>query len=178
MNTAIIFATPVLLVGFGLLIKWLRSLSWREDIGFAWPRPGEAILWAIGFLVLALAAELVGGLAGGEDSGGSWRGKYDSADLAIRIVAVALIYPVAEEFFYRGALLGAVNRRFGPALAVAASSLIFALSHAQYDWRGMAFVLVDGLFFAFCRLRTGSLFLVMLFHIAGNSYAVWERIYG
>ena len=178
MDIAIIFATPVLLLSFGLLLTRLRRLSPVEDLGFRLPAPQAALLWLFGFLLLALAQEWISRAAGMESSAGSWKGKYDAFDLAIRIVAVALVYPVAEEFFFRGALLGTFRQRFGTAGAVIGSSAIFALVHVQYDWRGMTFIAADALFFALCRVRAGSLYLVMLMHVLGNSYAVWERTLG
>jgi hypothetical protein len=122
-----------------------------------------------------LALELV--LGDGEHVGG-WRGKYDALNLAIRILAVGLIYPVAEEFFFRGALLGLVRRRFGDIVGIAVPAILFALVHIQYDWRGMAFILLDGLIFGIARVRTGCLYVAMLLHVIGNGYAVWERVLG
>ncbi len=178
MDIAIIFLMPVLMVGFGLMIVWLRGLSWAEDVGMRLPEPRAGILWLLAFLILAIAMELVGNFYSLDDPGGSWRGKYDAANLAIRLLAIPLVYPIAEEFFFRGAFLGLLRRKFGDLVAVLGSSMLFAAAHLQYDWRGMLFVLADGLFFAICRVRTGSLLLVMLMHVWGNSYAAWERLYG
>lgn len=178
MDIAIIFVTPVVLILFGLLLIRLRRLSLVEDVGFRLPAPGNALLWLLGFLLLALAQEIISRAAGMESSAGSWKGKYDALNLAIRVVAVALVYPAAEEFFFRGALLGAFKQRFGAAVAVIGSTAIFALVHIQYDWRGMLFVATDALLFALCRVRTGSLYLVIAMHVLGNSYAVWERAAG
>ena len=172
----IIFLMPVLLVGGGLAIARFRRLSPIEDLGFRLPTARDALLWGIGFLALAVTVELLS-YAVGEDPGGSWRGKYGPMDLAVRLIAIPLVYPIAEEFFFRGALLGALRKRFGDSVAILGSSAVFALAHMQYDWRGMAMVLADALFFAVCRVRTGSLYLVMAFHIAGNSFAAWQRLY-
>ena len=178
MDIAVIFLMPVLLVGFGLLIVKLRRLSWAGDVGIRLPEPRTGLLWLFAFLVLAIGAELVSKWFALEDPGGSWRGKYDAANLAIRLLAIPLVYPLAEEFFFRGAFLGLLRRKFGDLVAILGSSALFAVAHMQYDWRGMLFVLVDALFFAICRVRTGSLLLVMLMHVLGNSYAAWERLYG
>ena len=123
-----------------------------------------------------LAAAIFPGAA--DDPGGVWRGKYDTANLLIRIAAIGLIYPVAEEYFFRGAILGMISKKFNDAAGIIVSALLFGLVHIQYDWRGMALIVVDALFFAICRTRTGSLYLTMLLHILGNSYAIWERLYG
>lgn len=178
MDFAIIFAMPLLLVGFGTFIIWLRRLDLAGDVGLRAPSLLPAVAWLIGFVLLAVAAEFASHSLGLSDPGGSWRGKYDGGALALRIIAVALVYPIAEEYFFRGALLGLVRRKFGDIPGILASSLLFAAAHLQYDWRGMAFILADALFFAICRVRTGSLPLVMLFHVLGNSFAVWQRLYG
>ena len=175
MNIAIIFLTPVMLALFGLAMVKFRKLDWREDVGFKPPALRDAAIWAIGFLILVLALEL---LVGDGEKMGAWRGKYDSANLAVRIVAVGLIYPVAEEFFFRGALLGMVRRRFGDLAGIVLPALLFGLIHIQYDWRGMAFVMLDGLIFGIARVRTGSVYVAMLLHVIGNGYAVWERVLG
>lgn len=178
MDVAIIFATPLVLAVLGAVIARLRRLSWRDDLGFRPPSAKSALLWLGAFLVLGVAAEFASRAMGVDDPGGEWRGKYDAVQLAIRIAAIGLVYPVAEEFFFRGALLGMIRRRFGDLAGILGSAAVFALAHVQYDWRSMALIFVDALFFAVCRLRGGSLYLVMFLHILGNSYAIWQRLYG
>lgn len=172
MDYLTIALTPMLLTVVGLLIVRFRKLSWRDDVGFKPPGLRALLVWCAIFLTLAAIGELVTD----NGAGGSWRGKYSAADLAVRVAAVALIYPVAEEFFFRGVFLGVVRRRFGDFAAVLLPALIFGLIHIQYDWQGMAFVALDGLIFGIARIRTGSVYVPMLLHILGNSYAVWERL--
>jgi membrane protease YdiL (CAAX protease family) len=165
-------ATPLLLVAVGLLIIRFRRLSWRDDVGLATPRAIDVILWVAIFLAVAAVAEM---FAQG-DPAGSWRGRYSESELVIRLLAVALVYPIVEEFFFRGVFLGVVRRRFGAVAAVVLPGIMFALIHVQYDWRGMAFVAIDGLIFGIARVRTGSVYVSMLLHVIGNSWAVWERL--
>ncbi|HYJ28976.1 MAG TPA: CPBP family intramembrane glutamic endopeptidase [Allosphingosinicella sp.] len=172
MDYLTIALTPALLAAAGLVIVRFRRLSWRDDVGFKAPRLVDLVFWCAIFVLIASLGELVseGGAAG------SWRGRYSAADLAVRIVAVALVYPIAEEFFFRGVFLGVVRRRLGNVAGVVLPAIMFGLIHVQYDWRGMAFVALDGLIFGVCRVRTGSVYVPMLLHILGNSYAVWERL--
>ncbi|MBX3564921.1 MAG: CPBP family intramembrane metalloprotease [Sphingomonas sp.] len=178
MDIAIIFVTPLVLIGLALLLVKLRRLSWQGDVGLQLPAPSTAFFWILAFGVVAVASELTRRWLGVESAGGSWHGKYDTANLLIRIAAIGLVYPIAEEFFFRGAFLGMLRQRFGAVAAVLGSAALFALIHIQYDWRGMLLILVDALFFAICRTRTGSVYLTMLLHILGNSYAIWERLAG
>ncbi len=176
MDILIIFVTPVALVLFGFVIIRFRRLDWRGDVGFQLPSAPQAVIWLLAFLALAVASEMAGGALGVESNAGSWHGKYDALNLAIRIAAIGLIYPLAEEFFFRGALLGMASRKLGAAGGVLISALAFAAVHLQYDWRSMALIFVDALFYAICRTRTGSIYLVMAMHMLGNGYAIWERL--
>jgi membrane protease YdiL (CAAX protease family) len=171
MNYLLIFATPVFLGLIGLGIAKWRKLSWREDVGFQWPDLRVALLWLAAFVALAVAQQLISGSA---DSAGSWVGKYGPAALAIRIAAVALIYPLAEEFFFRGVFIGVLQKRIGKWLAVLVSAAVFAAIHVQYDWP--VWVFADGLLFGLARVHSRSVYLPMLLHVIGNSYAVWERL--
>jgi hypothetical protein len=172
MDYLMIALTPVLLPVVGLLIVRFRKLAWRDDVGFKAPRLADLLFWCAIFAIFAALAEL----ATESGASGSWRGKYSAADLAVRVAAVALLYPVAEEFFFRGVFLGVVRRRFGDVAAVVLPALVFGLIHIQYDWQGMLFVALDGLIFGIARVRTGSVYVPMLLHVLGNSYAVWERL--
>ena len=172
MEYLLILATPLLLTAAGLAIVRFRRLSWVEDIGFRSPAASAVLLWLLAFLVVAGLQEW---LSTGPGAAGSWQGRYGPADLAIRILAVALVYPLAEEFFFRGVLLGVVRRRFGAVAAVVASALVFGLIHVQYDWP--VWVVIDGLLFGAARVGSGSIYVPMLLHCLGNAYAVWERLH-
>ena len=176
MDFALILLTPVALIGFGLLMARRARLDWQRDVGWRKPAMPAALGWILAFVLLAIALEYIAAATGGEDMGGAWIGKYDGSALALRIVAVGLLYPLAEEFFFRGTLFGLTRRKFGTLAAVAFTSLFFAVLHLQYEWTGMAFVLVDALFYAAARIRTGSVFVPMACHLLGNGYAVFERL--
>ena len=178
MGTAIIFFNPLLFATIGFAVIRFRKLSLADDVGFRPFAAKDLLIWGGAFLVLAVAQEVISNAAGLESSAGSWRGKYGEADLAVRILAVGLLYPIAEEFLFRGVILGAFSRKFGPAAAVILSAIAFAVVHVQYDLIGMGFILADGLLFGAARVLGRSVYLPMIFHVLGNSYAVWERIYG
>ena len=164
--------TPAVLLAAGLLIVRFRKLSWRDDVGFRTPRLVDVVLWCAIFMLADVAAEA---FATGDPTG-SWRGKYSGMDLAIRLVAVPLVYPIVEEFFFRGVFLGVVRRRAGKLAGVAAPALVFGLIHIQYDWRGMAFVMLSGTLYGVARVHSRSVYVPMLLHMLNNSLAVWERL--
>ena len=178
MSIAVIFLNPLLFVAIGFAVIWFRKLSLAEEVGFQRFALKDLLIWGAAFLVLAIAQEVIGAVAELDSPRGEWRSKYDATNLAVRVVAVGLLYPIAEEFLFRGVILGPFRRKVGPAAAVVLSAIAFAAVHIQYDLIGMGFVLADGLLFGAARVLGRSVYLPMIFHVCGNSYAVWERIYG
>ncbi len=104
----------------------------------------------IGFIALAGALEVVYRHAGlGATT--SWAGKYSASALAIRIVGILVLAPLGEA--------------------------LFAGSHIQYSWIGMALVFIDGLYFGLARAWSGSTLLTIALHCAGNGIAVYQRLH-
>jgi membrane protease YdiL (CAAX protease family) len=78
--------------------------------------------------------------------------------------------PVVEELFYRGLLLRSMERRWGTAVAVVGSSVVFALVHFQpYDLLPLA---LAGLLFGTLRARSGRLGPGIWAHVAFNLTAI------
>jgi membrane protease YdiL (CAAX protease family) len=91
-------------------------------------------------------------------------------DVFVLVLFVVLAAPVVEELFYRGLVLGSLERRFGTGTAVLGSSAIFALVHFQpYD---LLPLFVAGLVFAGLRARFGRLGPPIWAHIGFNLIAV------
>lgn len=94
--------------------------------------------------------------------------------IAVQLVVVAL----PEELFFRGLLLGLLERRFPPklrlwgggiGLALVLSSLAFALIHLPKDGDPRALAtFVPGLLFGWMRSATGSIYASTLTHAASN----------
>ena len=169
--------TPVALIAFSALGAKRMKLRAGPDLGLKAPAPGPALAWLAAFAVLCVATEYLSDLLGIPSEAGAWRDKYDGAQLLVRIAFVGFFYPVAEEVFFRGFVFGRVQLTRGPYAAIAVSALFFAIVHLQYDWRSMLLIAIDGCFYGLCRWRTGSVFVTMLLHIAGNSYAIWQRLH-
>jgi membrane protease YdiL (CAAX protease family) len=166
-----IAAIPIFLTLAGVAIVRFRRLSWAGDVGFTLPSVAATVAWSGAFLALMIVQELS---ATGESPRGTWLENYDATQIAVRILAVGLLYPIVEEFFFRGVFLGVARRRIGTAAAVVVTSVIFGVIHTQYSFPIWA--IADALLFALCRVSSGSIYLPMLFHVVGNSYAVWERL--
>ena len=70
------------------------------------------------------------------------------------VLLVALVAPVAEELFYRGALTGLARRRWPPGVAIAVVAAIFAASHLNTSQLLPLFVVGCG-FGALAQWRNG-----------------------
>ncbi len=84
-----IAAIPLFLTAAGLAIVRFRKLSWDDDVGFRSPSSAAlALLWVALFVIWAAAQEY---LAYGSSARGSWAGRYDATQLAVRIAPVGQV---------------------------------------------------------------------------------------
>jgi len=165
-------AFPLVAIILVLLIAKYRRLSWRENLGLILPRPSQAALW----LALYLGWMLL------TDSIMNWRGPWDFSVWArspmiinvLRVLAVGILGPIAEELIFRGLLYDRFSRtRLGPVVTIVILAAIWAVIHMAYTPGVIAVIFVGGLLLGFARRQTGSVILPMLMHIAWNLYAVW-----
>ncbi|MEZ4863969.1 MAG: type II CAAX endopeptidase family protein [Caldilineaceae bacterium] len=94
------------------------------------------------------------------------QGALTPRDLALLLVLVAVMAPIAEELFFRGMLYPVLRQRLGVTLAIMTSALIFALIH-------FIPILLPALFFvgvilAWVRERSGSLIPCIALHAMQN----------
>ena len=89
--------------------------------------------------------------------------KHVLANLLVFLTAV-FIAPVVEEFFFRGILLTRWAVKWGVLRSIFASSLVFAILHLD-PIGAFCFGCVMAVFY----IRTKSLFIPMVIHIANNS---------
>jgi membrane protease YdiL (CAAX protease family) len=90
-------------------------------------------------------------------------------------LALSLLAAVAEEALFRGALYGLVER-WGPALAVGVSAVLFAMVHVpSYGLSAVPVDLGAGLLFGWQRWATGRWTVPAATHAAANLLAVILR---
>lgn len=171
-----IVITPAALLIGALVGSYRMRLHPRIDLGLQLPSIRHTLIFSAVFIALMALHESLYHLLGLEQQS-NWR-KYDPTALAVRVIFAAFIYPIAEEFFFRGFLLGFITRKAGARVAIVATAVFFTALHGLGGpWIGGLQILADGLFFAYARLRSGSLLLPIAFHIVGNSIAVLQRLY-
>ena len=88
----------------------------------------------------------------------------------LTVLLVVLVGPAAEEVFFRGFCFAGLVGRWGFWGAAVGSSALFGLAHLDPALMGPAFV--SGFVFAWAYWRTGSLWPVVLAHVARNGVAL------
>ncbi|HJQ56569.1 MAG TPA: type II CAAX endopeptidase family protein [Vineibacter sp.] len=89
----------------------------------------------------------------------------------VATIAIGLLGPFAEELLFRGLIYGYVDGRFGARAAWIASSILFALAHAEPAH--VALVVPLGLVLGWIRWQSASLWPCIAAHIANNTLVVW-----
>lgn len=90
-------------------------------------------------------------------------------EFILYIISTAIVPAFAEEFAFRGILMGTL-RKYGDVFAIIASSVIFGAMHGNTTQALFAFIL--GLIFAFIDCKTNSIIPSIIVHFINNFYAV------
>ena len=83
------------------------------------------------------------------------------------LFTIGVVAPIVEELLFRGVILDGLQIRYNLKIAVIVSSLLFGVTHLLPHAVVNAFLL--GFFFAWIKLKTGSLRLCILAHALYNS---------
>ena len=103
------------------------------------------------------------------------------------VFAMVIVAPLYEELVFRGILWTAIAEQFvdssyssystkyrGAIVASIVTSLIFAVIHVQYGIYEISTIVVLALVFCYARVKSGSLLLPILLHIANNGAAMCQ----
>jgi len=168
-------------VGVPVWAAWLKGRGVVEDFGLrirSWDLWGLPAGIAAQLVLVPLVSFPVLWLSG-TDTDELSRPARELADKAqagstVGVVLFALVVivgaPIAEELFFRGLLLRAVEKRWGTAIGLIGSSVIFGITHFQ----ALQFpaLTAAGLVFGGLAVRTGRLGPAILAHMAFNAVTV------
>jgi membrane protease YdiL (CAAX protease family) len=170
-------AMPAAIVVLVLVVSRVRGLSWRENLGFRAPRAAAAVLW-IGVSLAWMAASEVVLRAFALDQAKPWP-DYPATIVALRILAIGFLGPLAEETMMRGLLLDRLRRtRLGPAGAIVITAVGWSALHFNYGPGTLVLLCLDGLLLGYVRYRTGSLWLPIAMHVLGNLVSIAQSLAG
>lgn len=103
--------------------------------------------------------------------------KANSPGLVVLLfLMVAVGAPIAEEIFFRGLLLRALEKRFGTVVAVVGSSVVFGATHFQA--LQLPALAAAGVVFALLTVRTERLGPAIVAHMAFNAATVASIVWG
>ena len=139
--------------------------------GFARPRVVPALALLAGYLGWMLLSDALL----------HWRGPWDFrpwieapiAASALRILAVCVLGPTAEELLFRGLLFRWLGDRLPIYATIAITAVGWALLHWSYSWAVIGVIVVDGLLLGLARWRSGSILPPIVMHALYNLYAIW-----
>lgn len=170
----LVVALPTLLAaGVAILITKLRGNGPRVDLKLQWSRrsAGLGLLFGLGGLLFTLPAAVLWVSIVGEDANsaaGEVFGGARSTWLWAIVVFVVIVFvaPICEEILYRGLLWGAVDRRWGRWVALAVTTVVFAIAHLE--WSRIPLLLVVALPIGLARLYVGDLTASIVAHQVTN----------
>lgn len=177
-NLALMFiAYQGLLLFLPVAVVGVSRVSVRRGLGLALPPLADSvwlILSSIVFVLLYfhLIAVLAGVFPGLRDlaiSESAWMHHALSGMPLPLLLAGAMLVAIAEEVFFRGFLLRALLRRFGPMITIIASAACFALVHLSLA-KALP-TLVAGLWLGYVVVRTGSIWVAVAAHFLLNATA-------
>ena len=131
-------------------------------------------LFLLGLVALVLVNAAVGLLMGGFENpqvdaltGGA---ALAPAELILLLILVAGVVPFAEELFFRGMVYPLMRSRLAAVPAIALNAAAFAVVHVVPQLLPGLFVV--GLFLAYLRERSGSIWPSVLYHALQNGIAL------
>ena len=173
-----VYLVRTLIVGMWLLVPtvmWLRSLR-NADLRKEW-LPFDTLLRdvIVGLLVAMLFAVMNGiGIkllferplgAAGTNAFRLMRASRSPRDIALLLLGIAVIAPVAEEVFFRGMLYPALRRHLHWSLATLLNACLFAIPHGRsMMFQTFLLALVACIMMEF----TGTLLIPVLLHVGTN----------
>jgi len=155
-RTAIV---DVPLIAGTLLLARLLLRARPADLGLhrpAWADLRYGLLFGTGLFFASIAIGLVQAAAVGKEPQSiaqALLGHRGLSALALDLLAVAVLTPIAEELLFRGVLFGGLRQRLPFLGAAVIATLLFTVVHEPQAWPGV-FVLGFGLALAYERTRT------------------------
>jgi membrane protease YdiL (CAAX protease family) len=172
-------------VAAALYLASLRGFPGTAAFGFrrvgVWLGVRTVVIAAVSYYILTAVYSTVFALHGSDKLPSELGAEHSTAALVAASIFVCVIAPIAEEFFFRGFLFGALRqmripiagRDIGTWVAAIITGILFGLAHLGSA--SLQYLIPLGfLGFVLCliRWRTGSLYPCMALHGANNALAL------
>ena len=147
-----------------------------KDFGFAWPKISTLGLWLVIWIVWMVITELAIPALGMEQAK-PWP-KLPLLIIGLRIVAIGVLGPVAEELLVRGVFFTVLRKRFGPLTAILVPAIVWAIAHYHYGWRSGMWIALDGVMLGGARHHSRSIVPPIAMHAIGNLFSIYQSLSG
>jgi membrane protease YdiL (CAAX protease family) len=177
-STLVKVALPLLVIVLTLFASLVaskkRGLSLR-DLGFAWPKPSSLFLWLAVWIGWMFASEIAIHALDMETAK-PWPA-YSPAVLLLRIAAIGILGPAAEELLVRGILFFLLTRKWsGPCGAIVICAAGWAAMHYRYDWKTVSLIFLDGVILGAARYQSRSIYVPIVMHVLGNLFSIYQSL--
>jgi uncharacterized protein len=168
-GAAYIVASPATISVLWIAIR-MAGRDFAEYLALSWPSTRELLralaITAILLSVQSLAAYVVGSKEISLDPYASAR---QTSGLLLFMIGGGIAAPVMEEFVFRGFMFRGWSQSFlGPVGSIVLTSVLWGMTHTQYDWFGRFWIFVTGLVLGHFRWRSNSTWLTVMVHSAIN----------
>lgn len=174
----ICISTPVQVLLLALMAR-LKRASAADYLGLMLPRKHDLLYGVLATLLFIIVGDGISWLLGHNVVTQFQLDIYRTASAAGWLpwlwLTIVVITPIGEETLFRGFLFRGWQRSPRDAwLAIAATALLWAAIHVQYDLYVIAQIFVCGLLFGWLRWVSGSTILTMLLHGLVNCEGLFE----
>jgi sodium transport system permease protein len=175
-----IILTQLSIIGVPVLSAWYTRCDMKKSFKLKLPKlrdiPAAVFLMAgtmlLGMIITMISSSVFKSSA---DSAVETTSTLMSGGFAVSLLLVALLPAVCEEFMFRGYILGALQARFKPAVAILATACIFGLYHMNIvRFFTTAFL---GLVLAYVAYKTKSIIPGIIMHFLNNATACLQMYY-
>ncbi|MHC4648532.1 MAG: lysostaphin resistance A-like protein [Planctomycetota bacterium] len=161
-------------VGLILLFSRMRGgMTTTEYLCLRNPGVRKLAAWLLFILGYGVLADMVTYFSGGQIVHEFLIGAYETAYFEPLLwLGFVVAAPIIEELFFRGFFFKGIEcSRFGPVGAIVLAALGWSVLHTQYEVFYVAATFVGGLILGWARLRTQSVYVPIVMHMAWNLVA-------
>ncbi len=161
-----------------LFARLRKNILVKDYIGFRRPSKREWAQWLLILAAFLFLSDMVSLLLRQPIVPPFMADAYKTAYfLPVLLFAIIVVAPIFEEILWRGFLFQGIRySRLGPMGAIGITSFFWAIIHLQYDLYGIVTVFVMGLLLGLVRLKTDSIYLVMVMHSLSSLVAMVETV--
>jgi uncharacterized protein len=177
---SVLISNPLLIGVVVLAVSFARA-NQADYLALKWPPARDVMLGTASLVVLIALCDALLYLSGRDLVTSFQLQSYTTASaegwLLPMLFAAIVMAPAGEEILFRGFLFrgwARSERSTWPAIIVI--SLLWAGLHVQYDWTGVAQIVVIGLFLGWMRWRSGSTLLTFFLHALFNLEGTMETV--